>query len=179
MTEETRGIIQVITGDGRGKSTSSFGTAMRAAGYGHKVLILQFIKGDWNYGEEWAIERLSPEITMEKCGIGFYKIMGDEKPEELHKKAAAQGLEKAEAALSSGEYNLVILDEINNAVHDGLVDVESLKRIIDIKQNHVHLILSGRNAHPEIIELADMVSEIKDIKHPFTKGIYAQKGFDY
>lgn len=179
MTEETRGIIQVITGDGRGKSTSAFGTAMRAAGYGHKVLILQFIKGDWNYGEEWAIERLSPEITMEKCGIGFYKIMGDERPEELHKKAAAEGIAKAEEAFAKGEYNLLILDEINNAVHDGLVEVEKLKDVLSKKPAHVHVILSGRNAHSEIIEVADMVSEVKDVKHPFTKGIYAQKGFDY
>ena len=179
MTEETRGIVQVITGDGRGKSTSAFGTAMRAAGYGHKILILQFIKGDWDYGEQWALERLKPEITMEKCGLGFYKIQDDDRPEELHKKAAAEGIAKAEAALKSGNYNMLILDEINNAIHEGLVEVETVKELLGCRPESVHLILTGRNAHPDLIEIADMVSEVKEVKHPFHKGIYAQKGFDY
>jgi cob(I)alamin adenosyltransferase len=177
--QEKIGIIQVITGDGRGKTTSALGTAVRAVGYGHRVIILQFIKGDWYYGEQDGIKRLAPEVEFEKCGLGFYKIMDDDKPEELHKKAAADGLRRASEAIKSGKYNLVILDEINNAIHEGLLKATDVTKILRNKPETVHIILTGRDAHREILEVADMVSEIRDVKHPFKKGILAQRGFDY
>lgn len=177
--QEKVGIIHVITGDGRGKTTSALGTAVRAVGYKHRVIILQFIKGDWYYGEQDGIKRLAPEVEFEKCGLGFYKIVDDDKPEEAHKAAAAEGLCRAEEAITSGDYNLVILDEINNAIHEGLLSVKDVLEVLKKKPPLVHVILTGRDAHPEIIEFADMVSEIRDIKHPYTKGILAQRGFDY
>lgn len=177
--QEPVGIIQVITGDGRGKTTSALGTAVRAVGYKHRVIILQFIKGDWYYGEQDGIRRLAPEVEFEKCGIGFYKIMDDDKPEELHKKAAAEGLARAEEVITSGDYNLVILDEINNAIHEGLLAVEDVIAVLKQKPPLVNVILTGRDAHERIIEHADMVSEVRDVKHPFKKGILAQRGFDY
>ena len=177
--QEEIGILAVITGDGKGKTTSALGTVVRAVGYGHKVIMLQFIKGDWHYGELDGAKRLAPEFEMEKCGIGFYKIAGDDKPEELHKKAADEGLRRAKEVINSGEYNLVILDEINNAIAEGLLDVEDVKEVLVNRPEKIHVMMTGRNAHPEIIEIADLVSEVKEIKHPFNKGIYAQRGFDF
>jgi cob(I)alamin adenosyltransferase len=177
--EKEIGIVQVITGDGRGKTTSAIGTAVRAAGYRKKVMILQFIKGDWHYGELDGLAMLAPYIEIEKCGVGFYKIMGDDKPEELHRKAADAGVARAKETIHSGDYHLVILDEINNAIHDGLVDPAAIIDILSSRPADVHVILTGRNAKEEIMEIADMVSEISDIKHPYKKGIMAQKGFDY
>lgn len=177
--QEQVGILAVITGDGKGKTTSALGTAVRAVGYGQKVIMLQFIKGDWYYGELDGVKRLAPQFTLEKCGIGFYKIMGDDKPEELHRKAASEGLRRAAEVVSSGEYQLVILDEINNAIKEGLLDVADVIAMLNTRHPKVHIILTGRDAHPDIIELADLVSEVRDIKHPYRKGILAQRGFDY
>ena len=141
--------------------------------------MLQFIKGDWYYGEQDGVKRLAPEMEFEKCGIGFFKIMDDDKPEELHRKAAAEGLHRAEEVITSEKYNLVILDEINNAIHDGLLEVKDVVKVLNKRPKLVNVILTGRNAAPEIMDIADMVSEIKDIKHPFEKGVLAQRGFDY
>lgn len=177
--QEPKGILAVMTGDGKGKTTSAIGTAVRAIGYGHKVIMIQFIKGDWHYGEIDGIQRLSPDFTLERCGIGFYKIMGDDRPEEAHLEAARRGLIRAEEVITSGEYRLVILDEINNAVKEGLLSIDEVLSVVDKKPPLLHLILTGRGAHPKLIEKADLVSEVRELKHPFKKGILAQKGFDY
>ena len=179
MESSPKGILAVITGDGKGKTTSAIGTAVRALGYGYKVMMLQFIKGDWHYGEIDGIARLAPDFVLERTGLGFYKIMDDDRPDEAHKEAARKGLERAEEVITSGEYQLVILDEINNAVHEGLLDIEDVLKVLEKKPPLIHVICTGRNAHPRLVETADLVSEVKEIKHPFKQGILAQRGFDF
>jgi cob(I)alamin adenosyltransferase len=175
---QDRGLVLVFTGNGKGKTTAALGTALRAIGYGHRVAIIQFIKGTWRYGEMDALERI-PEIELHRSGAGFYKIMGDNLPDEVHRQAARDGLELAREKLRSGRYRLVILDEINNAVHTGLLDVRDVLGLIDDKPDGVDLILTGRDAAPEVQERADLVTEMREIKHPFQKGILARKGIDY
>ena len=176
--EEDKGLILVFTGNGKGKTTAALGTALRTIGYGHRVAMIQFIKGTWHYGEMDALARL-PEIELHRTGTGFYKIMGDKLPEEAHRQAAHEGLLLAREKLLSGSYRLVILDEINNAVHTGLLAVAEVIDLLADKPDHVDLILTGRDAAPEILERADLVTEMRDIKHPFQQGILAKKGIDY
>lgn len=176
--ESQRGLILVFTGNGKGKTTAALGTALRAVGYGHRVAIIQFIKGTWHYGEMDALARI-PEIELHRTGAGFYKIMGDTLPEEVHRKAAADGLELARQSMRSGRYHLVVLDEINNAVKTGLLRVEEVLGLLDEKPEQLDLILTGRDAPPEVQERADLVTEMREIKHPFHKGVLARKGIDY
>jgi cob(I)alamin adenosyltransferase len=175
---QDRGLILIFTGNGKGKTTAALGTALRAVGYGHRVAIVQFIKGTWHYGELDAVARI-PEIELHRSGAGFYKIMGDQLPEEVHRQAARQGLELAREKMQSGRYQLVILDEINNAVHTGLLRVEDVLGLLDDKPETLSLILTGRDAKPEVMERADLVTEMREIKHPFQQGILARKGIDY
>ncbi|MFQ5701303.1 MAG: cob(I)yrinic acid a,c-diamide adenosyltransferase [Acidobacteriota bacterium] len=173
------GLIIVHTGNGKGKTTAALGTALRACGYGQKVLMIQFIKGPWKSGEQHIAGRLAPEFELVKTGKGFFKIMGDKLPEEEHLEAARLGLEFAREKVVSGAYDLVILDEINNAIADGLLDIEPVLDLLDNKPEKVHIILTGRNAHPRIIEKAHLVTEMTEIKHPYQQGILAQKGIDF
>jgi len=176
---EKIGLIMVNTGNGKGKTTAALGTALRACGYGHKVLMIQFVKGPWKSGEQEAAARLAPEFELVKTGKGFFKIMNDRLPEEDHKEAARLGLEMARERMASGKYDLIILDEINNAIADGLLPVEGLLALLDSKPYPLHLILTGRNAHPEVIKRAHLVTEMTEIKHPYQQGILAQKGIDF
>ncbi len=173
------GLVIVHTGDGKGKTTAALGTALRAVGYGHRVLMIQFVKGPWKSGEQLVAARLAPEFEFVKTGKGFFKIMGDRLPEEEHREAARLGLEFARQKVVAGDYDLIILDEINNAVADGLIPVEKVIDILDAKPATLHLILTGRNAHPSVIERAHLVTEMKEIKHPYRQGILAQKGIDF
>jgi cob(I)alamin adenosyltransferase len=177
-SQSSRGLVLVLTGNGKGKTTAALGTALRAAGYGHKVAIIQFIKGTWHYGEIDALKRI-PQIELHRTGAGFYKIMGDDLPEHVHRKAARDGLELAREKLRSGRYRLVILDEINNAIHTGLLATEDLLQLLDEKPEQVDLVITGRDAPAEVVERADLVTEMKEIKHPFQQGILARKGIDY
>jgi len=172
-------MILVFTGDGKGKTTAALGTVVRAYGYGWKVYILQFIKGTWHYGEMDGIKALEPAVEMEQLGKGFYKILDDDLPEEEHKKAAVAAVERAREKIQSGKYKLVVLDEIINAVDLELITVEDVLGLIKDKPKDVHLILTGRGAKPEIIEACDLVTEMKEIKHPFQKGLKAKKGIDF
>ncbi len=177
--QKSRGLVAVHTGDGKGKTTAALGTALRAVGYGKRVCVIQFIKGDWHYGELDGARRLEPELEWIRAGIGFYRIMGDDRPEEAHRQAAAEGLATAREKITGGEYSLVILDEINVAIHEGLVDVNDVLALLDDKPAAIHVILTGRNAPAALLEVADLVTEMKEIKHPFQQGLLAQKGFDY
>lgn len=174
-----KGLIVVYTGKGKGKTTAALGTVVRAAGYGLRVFMLQFIKGSWHYGELDGAKLLAPYLTIEKMGKGFYKIVDDDLPEEVHHQAAAAAADRALAVLKSREYDVVILDEINVAVMTGLLSTERVLEIIAAKPTDCHLILTGRGAPPEVIEIADLVTEMKEIKHPYQKGILAQKGLDF
>jgi cob(I)alamin adenosyltransferase len=178
--KEEMGLVVVYTGNGKGKTTAALGAALRAIGHGYKVAVIQFIKGPgFIYGEELAAERYIPNLEIIKKGKGYYKIRGDNIPEEIHRQAAQEGISLAEEKIVSGKYHIVILDEINIAVDKGLLSLEDVLRILDKKPRSVHVILTGRNAHPALIERADVVTEMKEIKHPFQKGIKAQGGIDY
>ncbi len=178
MAEQRNGLILVNTGDGKGKTTAALGMALRAWGQGMKVLVLQFIKGGWKYGELKAAEKLGPNFEMRQMGEGFIKGPGDQSLEE-HRQAAAEALEAAGTEISSGKYDLIILDEILYAIHYGLVALDDALDLMAKKPDRLHLVLTGRNAPPEIIEQADLVTEMKEIKHHYNKGIPAQKGIEF
>lgn len=185
MTEnnKTKGLVIVYTGDGKGKTSAALGNVFRALGHGWKVLVIQFFKGDWPvvFGELESA-KLHPNLEILQLGKGFVKIMGDKKPIEEHQLAAGEAVRFAKEKIYSGKYNLVVLDEIIYAIDYldiKLVELRDVLEIIEKKPVDTHLILTGRNAKPEIIEMADLVTEMKEIKHPYQKGIQAQKGIDF
>ena len=170
---ERRGLTIVHTGDGKGKTTAALGLALRAVGAGLKVLILQFIKGQKISGELEALKILGVEVR--RLGLGF---ITDENFSE-QKKSARAALDVTLKEISSGAWDLIVLDEINYAVKFGLLDVEEILQPIKIRPPQTHLVFTGRNAPPELIEAADLVTEMKLIKHPFQKGIAAQPGIEF
>jgi cob(I)alamin adenosyltransferase len=172
------GLVLINTGDGKGKTTAALGTALRHAGYGRKVLILQFIKGTWHYGELESI-KLIPNITLERSGMGFYKILDDKYPEEVHKQAAAAGLARAREAVASGEYSLVVLDEIIYAIDEGLLALADVIDMLAQRKPDVSVFMTGRHCPQALIDQADTVTEMREIKHPFQQGVLALKGIDY
>jgi len=183
MDKNQKGFVIVYTGDGKGKTSAALGNVFRALGHGWKVLVIQFFKGDWPvvFGELESAKR-HPDLEILQLGKGFVKIMGDKKPFKDHKIAATEAIKLAKEKIFSGKYDLVVLDEVNYAIDYldiRLVELKDLVEIIEKKPEHTHLILTGRDAKKEIIELADLVTEMKEIKHPFQKGIPAQKGIDY
>ncbi len=170
----TKGYVQVYTGDGKGKTTAALGLAIRAAGAGFKVFIAQFLKkGD--YSEIKALERFSDLITVEQFGLGRF-VRGKPEPEDVE--AARKGIEIIKKILSSGKHRIVILDEANVAAVCGLVSIDDLVAFIEQKPAHVELILTGRGAAPQVMERADLVSEIKSIKHYFNNGVKARVGIE-
>ncbi|MCR4429043.1 MAG: cob(I)yrinic acid a,c-diamide adenosyltransferase [Caldiserica bacterium] len=174
--ETGKGLTIVITGDGKGKTTAALGMALRSAGHGMKSLMIQFIK-DQEAGEHLAIKFLSPYLEIIRCGRGFVrKEKGDLK---IHKEAAVRGLNLAQEKMESGNYDLIILDEIFPALTLGLISLEEILSLIARKPERTHLILTGRGAPKEVIDLADTVSEIREIKHAFRKGIPAKKGIEF
>lgn len=169
-----KGYVQVYTGDGKGKTTAALGLAIRAAGAGFKVYIAQFLKkGDTS--EIKALERFSDLITVEQFGLGRF-VRG--KPEAEDIEAARNGLENIQKILFSGKHQMVILDEANVAAVCGLISIDDLIVLIDQKPAHVELILTGRGAAPQIIERADLVSEVKALKHYFNNGVKARVGIE-
>jgi len=174
-----KGLVIVFTGDGKGKSTAALGVALRACGHKMYVSIVQFIKSLSNTGEALAIGRLAPEVEFIPGGLGFVQCFGDTKSLDEHKKVAADALSLARQRVTSGSWDIVILDEINNAVHLGLIDLKDVMELVRSKHPKLHLILTGRNAHPDLLGAADLVTEMRDIKHPFRSGTPAQQGIDY
>ncbi len=174
-----RGLVLVLTGDGKGKTTSCLGMAIRAVGYGMHVAMIQFIKGSLHYGELDGAKRLAPEFELTPMGKGFVGIMGDTLPFAEHAAAAKKALAAARRKMLSGRYDVVILDEVNVALHLGLLEASDVVALVREKPETVHLILSGRNAREEIVGLAHLVTEMRCIKHPFERGIEAEKGIDY
>ncbi|MFC1877132.1 cob(I)yrinic acid a,c-diamide adenosyltransferase [Thermodesulfobacteriota bacterium] len=169
-----KGYLQVYTGNGKGKTTAALGLSLRAAGAGLKVYIAQFLKqGD--YSEIKALERFSDAIVLEQFGLGQF-VKGQ--PTQAEIDAARGGLEKARQYLSSGDYDMVILEEANVAVAIGLFSVKDLMDIIRQRPHHVELVITGRGAAPEVIEKADLVTEMKAVKHYYDKGVQARKGIE-
>ena len=179
-----RGPVIVYTGNGKGKTTAALGAAFRALGHGWRVLVLQFVKGDWPvvYGELEMAKRLSPQFEALQLGRGFVKHMGDKKPLEEHQGAAQDALRVARERITSGDYDLIVLDEIVYAIDYAgvqLVTLEDVLGLVDAKPPSLHLILTGRNAPQALIDRADLVTEMQEIKHPWQQKIPAQKGIDY
>ncbi len=177
-SEIRRGLIIVNTGPGKGKTTAAMGTAFRAVGNGMKVLMLQFLKGSWHYGELDAAKAFGENFVMKQMGRGFVKVGGTETdPEDIKMVEAAW--QEARAAILSSQWDLIILDEINYAISYGMLDPAKVVETLQQKPEMVHVILTGRNAHPSIIEIADTVTEMKQVKHAYEKGVLAQRGIEY
>ena len=177
---ERQGLVIVHTGDGKGKTTAALGLALRAWGSGLRVLILQFIKGGQRYGELDAIKALKnvrDTIEVRQCGLGFTRR--DESRKAEHIAAAKEAVREAEREIVSGAWDLIILDEINYAVKFGLLETGDVLRIVNEKPQNLHLVLTGRDAAPELVAAADLVTEMKLVKHPFQKGIKAQLGIEF
>ncbi|MBN1503679.1 MAG: cob(I)yrinic acid a,c-diamide adenosyltransferase [Candidatus Eisenbacteria bacterium] len=169
------GTVQVLTGNGKGKTTSALGCGLRAAGRGLNVLMLQFMKGRV-YGELEAVKHVP---RFEILQFGRDEFVDKDNPAAEDKELARIGFKKACEAVGSGQYDMVILDEVNIAVDYGLVGLEELLDLVEGKPSHVELILTGRYAHPEIQRVADTVTEMLDIKHHFASGIEAREGIEY
>ncbi len=174
-----RGMLIIYTGGGKGKTTAALGMAVRAVGYGHHVLILQFIKGSWHYGEIDGLRRLAPEVELVQGGEGFVGIIDDTKERSEHEQAAAQALMLAREKIATDAYDLVILDEINYALQLNLIELDPVKELIATRPHRLDLVLTGNHAHPDLIEQADLVTEMREIKHPYQKGLMAKRGIDF
>lgn len=179
MQKKTKGLVIVYTGNGKGKTTAALGMALRAAGHGKKILIVQFIKNFQNYGELKFVKKYHCGIEIKTMGKGYVQIKGDKFPFEEHVKAAQQALQFAKDKILSKEYDIIVLDEINIALDKKLLTLEEVVKLIQQKLPDLHLVLTGRNAPKKLIQLANLVSEVKEIKHPYKKGILAQKGIEY
>ena len=178
MTDSRKGLLLINTGPGKGKTTAAMGTALRAVGNGMRVLMLQFLKGSWHYGELDAVEAFAGKFVLKQMGRGFVKIGGAETdPEDIRLVEAAW--EEARAAIFSGEWDMVILDEINYAIGYKMLDPAAVANALRNRPEMVHVILTGRNAHPLLVELADTVTEMREVKHAYQKGILAQRGIEY
>ena len=176
--DERRGLVMVFTGNGKGKTSAAMGTAFRAVGQGFKVLMIQFIKGSWHYGELDSARMLGEAFEIRPMGRGFVKV-GAEAPDPEDIRLVAEAWAAAVAEMNSGRWDLLVLDEINYAVHYGMLSIDTVIEGLAARPESLHVICTGRNAHPRLIEAADLVSEIKQIKHPFEKGILAQRGIEY
>jgi cob(I)alamin adenosyltransferase len=173
------GIVIVYTGNGKGKTTASLGVALRAVGHGLKVCMVQFIKGEWHYGELNSLKKLEPDFELIVAGKGFIGIIDDDHAFEEHVRAAKTALDIVEQKMSLDIFDIIILDEINYAVHLGLLNLDDVMKIVRNRPKHLSLILTGNYACEEIILLADLVTEMKEIKHPYKKGIKAKRGIDF
>jgi len=174
-----KGLVIVFTGDGKGKSSAALGITLRAFGHKMYVSIVQFIKSPSDTGEAMAAERLAPEIEFVSLGKGFVNCCGSTTPLDEHKKAAHDALTVARERIHAGSWDIVVLDEINIAVQLGLIDIRDVLDLVRSKPPELHLILTGRDAHPDLVSAADLVTEMRDIKHPYKAGVTAQKGIDY
>jgi len=170
------GLTQVYTGDGKGKTTAALGLALRAAGHGMYTYVGQFMKGQ-QYGELEGARLLSPYLTIEQYGQPSFVHVRQATPEDV--RLAHEGLEKARAAVHSGRYSIVVLDEVCVALHFELLALEEILAFLEEKPAGVELILTGRRAPAELVERADLVTEMREVKHPYAQGVPARKGIEY
>ncbi|HUW65659.1 MAG TPA: cob(I)yrinic acid a,c-diamide adenosyltransferase [Spirochaetia bacterium] len=174
--EQHQGMVQVYTGNGKGKTTAVLGLALRSAGHGKRVFMLQFMKGSPDYGEVRAAALL-PGFTLVQSGLPTFVDKANPSPEDL--RLAAAGLARARQEITGGGWDLVILDEINVALDYGLLRVEDVEELIASRPAEMELVLTGRYANDRIIALADLVSEVKLVKHPYYRGVEAREGIEY
>ena len=175
------GYIQVYTGNGKGKTTASLGLAMRALGREWKVLIIMFTKGGNDYGELNSFRNLSPKISrnLKIVQAGLDRIVYKNNENEDDQKAIKEGWELAKKAIKNNEYQLIIMDEANIAIDMGILDVDEVVKVLKSKPDEMEIVLTGRNAHPKIVEIAHLVSRIEPVKHYWDKGVHARKGIEY
>ncbi|MCP4685391.1 MAG: cob(I)yrinic acid a,c-diamide adenosyltransferase [bacterium] len=178
-SEKKQGLLLVYTGNGKGKTTAALGLCVRAVGYKWRICLVQFVKGSWKYGELKGLKALEPWVELHVVGEGFVGIIDDDKDIEVHQKAAREGLKMAVEKMRSGDYPLVILDELNVALSLKLVSREQVEALLEARTEDQNLVITGRDAPDWLIERADLVTEMKEIKHPFQAGIEAQKGIDW
>jgi len=181
-TEKKRkGLVIVFTGNGKGKTTAAMGLALRASGNKMRVRVIQFIKGSWKTGEVEAVKPLAPLFEIVRAGLGFTidRLRDPRIAMDEHKAAAQVGVEEARTAIASGEFAVVVLDEILGAIKAELVTTEQVLGLIAAKPPMLHLVLTGRDAPPDILEAADLVTEMRLIKHPYEAGIVAQRGIEF
>jgi cob(I)alamin adenosyltransferase len=171
-----RGLVLVNTGDGKGKSTAAFGTIVRALGWGHSVAVVQFIKGNWKVGEREFFKRFDDLITWHTMGEGF---TWDTQDRERDIEAAESAWSVAKSLLVSGDYDLVVLDELNIALRYDYLDIDNVLGGLKARDNRTSVIVTGRNAKEPLIEYADLVSNVEVVKHPFDNGIKAKQGLDF
>src|SRR3989304_106737 len=179
IPKERRGLVVVITGYGKAKTTTALGIAVRACGHNLRTSIIQFMKGDIYAGEWDGIKKMNCQVELFSTGKGFCGIQGNPYPFKEHRENAQEAIQLARQKMESGQFNILILDEINNALFLRLVDLEQVLEVIRRKPPLLHLVLTGRDAHPQVVELADTVSEINEIKHAYRKGIEPQPGVGY
>lgn len=173
------GLVIVYTGKGKGKTTAALGMALRAIGHENKICMIQFIKGSWHYGEMSSSKRLEPEFELTAVGKGFVGILDDKTPKDVHQKIAQEAIQISKEKILSEKYDIVILDEINYAVNLGLVELQQVLDLIKNRPHKVSLVLTGNHAKQQVIDAADLVTEMKEIKHPFQRGMRAKKGIDF
>jgi cob(I)alamin adenosyltransferase len=173
------GLVIVYTGKGKGKTTAALGIVLRAVGHGYKVGMIQFIKGEWYYGELTSSKRLEPEFEMIAAGRGFVGIIDDDHPIEDHQKAAKEAVTLAKEKITSGIYDVMILDEVNYAAKLKLISDQDILDIIAMRPEKTSLVLTGNYVPESVIAAADLVTEMREIKHPYKKGIKAKKGIDF
>jgi cob(I)alamin adenosyltransferase len=176
---QDKGLLIVYTGPGKGKTSCALGTAFRAVGQGLRVLMVQFIKGSWHYGELDAAKMLGDDkMEILPMGRGFVKVGGaDTDPEDV--RLCEEAWSFALTKIQSEQYDLVVLDEINYVISYHMLEAEKVVAALVARPERVHVICTGRNAHPALVEAADLVTEMREVKHPYTKGILAQRGIDY
>ncbi len=192
-----KGLVICYIGDGKGKTSAAMGVAVRASGAGMNVFILQFVKakeleagekrqsGEWpisneiNFFNQVSMRGSLGKIDNEQSGAGFVGILGDKKEKEVHIKEALSGLNRAREIMLSGQYQVLILDELISALEVGLIEERDILDLIAIKPEMLHLVITGHNKYPKIIKACDLVTEMKMVKHPYYEGILAQKGIDY
>jgi cob(I)alamin adenosyltransferase len=177
--EKRVGLVVVITGYGKGKTSSAVGMVVRSCGHGLRVCMIQFMKGDIYTGEWDGIRKLDCQVQLFATGMGFCGIQGNPYSHQVHREAAQRAIQLAKEKMESAEFDVIVLDEINNALNLKLVELEQVMDLIKTKPELTHLILTGRDAHPDVIEIADTVSEVNEIKHAYRKDIEPQPGIDY
>lgn len=176
MVAESRRLVQVYTGDGKGKTTAALGQAFRAWGHGWRVLVIQFMKGRKDGGEISAASKLEGFDIVQ---YGQWSLVNREGPSPEDISLARKGLERTREEFSSKKYDLVILDELNSAIGHKLLSTEEVLAVMAQRPPQIEVIITGRDAPPEVIALADLVSEIKELKHPYKKGVGAREGIEY
>lgn len=176
-TPRRQGLVFILTGNGKGKTSAALGMALRAAGQGLRVLILQFMKMKSNIGEIMALEKINLPITIKQYGRSVFFETRTCEPMDIN--MAHQGLAAFEDAMEKGTYDLIILDEINMAIYFGMLEVEEVLRAMEKRPPELHLVLTGRYARKELLDIADLVTEMKEVKHHYNEGVNAQKGIEF